>query len=439
MKAFKVLSIVGSFLLVITLTVYFYNTPRIDSNYQFIKTQFHGSLKKALKSAEDKNLPVLAFFHAPWCPYSGTSIENSFSQKKLEPFKNDFIFLQIDMETDEFIAIKEKYNIVSTARVVFINSEGNEIAKVYSNALENDDNSVLNFFAKLGNLKGTIDPNLITKKSVLEALTEIMIYGSGIKTNENLDKAEFYVDSFLRRYPEVSVKNLKNDIILKRASLNGVLSRHSDLILNESNDSDWLIKLLRDKNFTVKNKKKIAQTALKRVRADIAKEKKKENPDIKDDYKNLLLLYEILGESDKKLWQEYEEFVTENGNRRSDQVFISHAYTWKGHYKDSLRNYDKLLSMAPDDVSLRVNKAIVLFKDEQFNEAIQLLKEILPDTFGENLLKTHLFLSQSYKGLGDTQKAKAYLKKVKKKAVQMYGQHLKNSKWYARILEAEKL
>ena len=434
----KIISIIGSFLLVFTLVICFLNTQEEDSNYNFIRTQFHSSLTEALSQAKNKNLPVLAFFHAPWCPFSGASIENSFFRKNLKPFKNDFVFLQIDMETDEFIRIKKKYNIVGTARVVFINSEGDEIGKVYSESFETDNSSVLRFFAKIGNLKGEINPNSINKKSVLEALTQIMIHGSGAKTKENLEKAESYIDSFSQRFPKVSVRNLRDNIRLKMVTLSDGLSKHSNWILNELDDSYWAVKLLQDENFEVKNKKEIAEKILRQVRSHIAKEKKKETPDIKGYYKNLLSLYEILGRSDKELWQEYEEFVVENGNRRSDQVFISHAYTWNGHYKDSLRNYDKLLSMAPNNVSLKVRKARVLIKDEQFNEAVWLLENLLPTAFGENLLKTYLFLFNSYKALGNIEKAKTYLEKGKKEAVQMYGQYLKNSKWYARILEAEK-
>lgn len=107
---------------------------------------FHtGTWQQAIEKAKAENKTIFLDAYASWCGPCKLMSSKTFTSKEVGKFFNkNFINVKMDMEKGEGVALSKKYPITAYPTLLFINAEGEVIAKTIGYYRTDD-------FLKLGN------------------------------------------------------------------------------------------------------------------------------------------------------------------------------------------------------------------------------------------------------------------------------------------------
>ena len=111
---------------------------------------FDGKWKSLLKQAKKKDKIIFVDAYASWCGPCKYMSKNIFTNDKVgEFFNKNFVNYKMDMEKDEGVEIKKKYNVSVYPTYLFLNSDGEIVHRAVGSMPAKD-------FIKLG--ETTLDP-----------------------------------------------------------------------------------------------------------------------------------------------------------------------------------------------------------------------------------------------------------------------------------------
>lgn len=106
---------------------------------------FTGTWQQTIDKAKAEKKTIFLDAYASWCGPCKLMSRKTFTSKEVGKFYNkNFINVKIDMEKGEGIALAKKYPITAYPTLLFINAEGEVIAKTIGYYRSDD-------FLKLGN------------------------------------------------------------------------------------------------------------------------------------------------------------------------------------------------------------------------------------------------------------------------------------------------
>ncbi|MEO8770824.1 MAG: thioredoxin family protein [Ferruginibacter sp.] len=120
--------IVIAILLSVVLIVVSCNSTTVDeimpANIEGIHFQ-KGNIKLALEQSKAQNKPVCIFAYGNHCGYCKKMKKEVFPEKIVaETFNNNFINVQVDVDSDEGKNITDQFHIAATPTFIFMNSNG---------------------------------------------------------------------------------------------------------------------------------------------------------------------------------------------------------------------------------------------------------------------------------------------------------------------------
>ncbi len=83
---------------------------------------WNNDLKAALKEAKESRKPVMVDFYTKWCKWCKELDRNTYSDSRVNELSAYFICVKVD--TEEYPAIADKYNIRGYPTVAFLNHNG---------------------------------------------------------------------------------------------------------------------------------------------------------------------------------------------------------------------------------------------------------------------------------------------------------------------------
>lgn len=418
-----------TFVVSLLLLFYYFFRSQVsqDDNQNFEKgldrRGFLSSFSEAKIKAQTDNLAILVYFHATWCPFSGKTIEDFFLDQIFFEFRSKFVLLQIELDTIEYLRLKQTYFVNGTDTILFLNPNGIELGRIYGSDLQSHGRELLSFFGQISR-DGEFDPSVISSSDLLEALVAPVIDIDPQHRGLFISKMQSAVNIFKTKYPRVQVSQVEASLSLAKAEQNGTLANHFDYSESPQRDPRWMIRIAESQGLPPAKKEKI----LKKTSEDLSKlismaeTNNTESPHLKLYYelKALTLQSEAADQTDQ-LWEKYEDYVSREGQRRSHLVFLSHVWSWGKNYERSLDRYDELLRMFPNLMSLRVRKAKVLLLHGKNHEVIADLNQVIERTSGKYRLRAHFLLYEAYLATNQPEKAIRSLVDGKKYAETSYG------------------
>ena len=97
---------------------------------QNIQLNWHTDLNSALNEAKSTNKPVFVDVYTTWCPYCKQLDENTLSNPGVqEKLAKNYVLAKIDAE--KYPEIATNYGIYGYPTLLFLNSNGGEIKRIY--------------------------------------------------------------------------------------------------------------------------------------------------------------------------------------------------------------------------------------------------------------------------------------------------------------------
>jgi len=381
--------------------------------YQGIK--LHGfmlnDIDKALKTAKQKNKPILIDFFGIWCPPCNQMDSVVFASKEFKKQSKNFILLKIDADDSVSWDLKSKYQIEGYPTFLLVNSKGEELYRIVGSTSKTRFVDVMARVAKFKNKSLEQLEKLADEKDiqVLSALAETAL------EQKDYDKAQKYFSKASEAFEDdlsyVKIKQMNDDQRIKSIDLiKQQIKAHN---LSKYNLERY------EMVFDILDKQKKKQE-LKSVRDDYTKYLNMILNDLalaislglqaSDIYGLLAENYEVLLDSEsakanfKLAAEKAEQLKTEKVDRG---FYLDKAYyLYKaGESAQAHETYKKLQNTYPNDFSFYYYDADLYMKEKKWPQAEELARKALSYSYGDNKLRVTKQLSQILSELGKKEEA----------------------------------
>ena len=88
---------------------------------------FSTNYKQAIETAKKENKPVVLVFSSEFCSPCKAMLKSVYPNKKVTPYHDQFVWVYVDTDVEENIAVAEKYQVQVTPHFQFLSADGKSL------------------------------------------------------------------------------------------------------------------------------------------------------------------------------------------------------------------------------------------------------------------------------------------------------------------------
>jgi thioredoxin-like negative regulator of GroEL len=376
-----------------------------------------------LKTAQQKNELIIVDFGARWCP-ACIRLENEiFNQKEFQKQTHDSVKSKIDVDVFANRVLLEKYGIKGYPSILFLTSDGHEIARFYDYQPMDFITSVISEVKKYPMAIEDFEKQKLNDDMKLSLARRYFFAGQNAKAVALMEplnsKPKEYLFAKVAEAGDLSQKDpaqKKNYIKTLHDAIQADPESSRSIVWRGN-----LIEVLEDQKEEIQKVANESNALTDKILSDEALLKKSVESDFVGEYTGLEGLYiafanaEAIESVDNFKKQAWEKVIQQgekyhvDGKMTGASMRVLTAMILSEEYEKALKFVNGMLQYRKDDGDLERRKTRVLLELKKYDEAIYTGEKALKNSYGINEFMVVEPLAKSYIGAGKKDEAKKLL------------------------------